>query len=195
MATMMIQGLLPQDFARIKIVADNAKSHVSETTSAAVASCLVSIRSQHKRIRNSPVATVCRWECGAAPQDNVPLMYKLRGPAAATTTTTMVSLPPPQAARSGNKGLTTSSTSSMPMTTTTSLSNVMKPVRRRSLDDAEILSQLHDSLSSLDDENNKYETAAGLANKTAGELIALALQELDSCFALLEESTTSVSDF
>lgn len=83
-----------------------------------------------------------------------------------------------------------------PSTTTATQSiccNVTKPERRRSIENTDILKQLHDSLSRTEENDGDDETPC-FANMTAGELLAMALEELDSSFELLlEESSTSDS--
>ena len=170
------EELLPQHCGvlLVAIVMDNARSHGSDQQQPQP--CVNAKRSCHLRRLSRkwrPRPTVSRWECGLARNDNIPLINKLPPRSLPFCTTDTLAAP--------------------------SLCNVVKPVRRRSLEDAELLSKLHDSLSLLeeedadDDDNNAYHES--YKNMSAGEMIALALQDLDLSFDSLEErSSTTVSD-
>lgn len=162
----VLQGLLRQDSC-FEIVMDNARTHLSQAKS----SCAISSADHHQGMRrpqraSSPAKS--RWECGTtSTHDHAPL------------------------AKQGSPSTTIATGSSS--ATKSICCNVTKPVRRRSIENTDFLKQLHGSLSFLEEGGDDSSTTR-FANITSAELLALALEELDSSFELLlEESSTSDS--
>jgi hypothetical protein len=162
--------------ASFSIVADNAKSHISEhqcarrRSSAPTTSLPRKNRRRNlKRSRSDPPSVASRWEsdcCSSAPED--------MGAAPTEDSSLQDILVKPKRRQSIEECPT------KPQWQRAARNVLIKPQRRQSIEDPELLAQLHASLSSTEGVIDE--------NRSTAELLALALESLE----IFEEEVSAI---